>query len=46
MSLARLLATRGGAQEGRRIVAEVHGWFTEGAETEDLALARKLIGGR
>jgi predicted ATPase len=46
MSLARLLAGRGRAQEGRQLVAGLHSWFTEGADTEDLAAARKLLGGK
>jgi serine/threonine protein kinase/predicted ATPase len=43
MSLAGLLAARGAGDEGRRIVAAVHGWFTEGHDTEDLVAARKLL---
>jgi class 3 adenylate cyclase len=42
-SLARLLAARGRGQEGRAILAPVHGWFTEGLETADLVAAKALL---
>jgi hypothetical protein len=45
MGLAGVLATRGEAEEGRRIVARVYGWFTEGQDTEDLVAAKRLIEG-
>lgn len=45
MSLARLLATRGGSeqQRGRARLAEVYAWFTEGHDTADLVTAKTLL---
>jgi serine/threonine protein kinase/tetratricopeptide (TPR) repeat protein len=45
MSFARLPTARGAGDEGRRLVAAVHGWFTEGHATEDLIAAKQLLGG-
>jgi class 3 adenylate cyclase/tetratricopeptide (TPR) repeat protein len=41
--LARLLASEGEREEGRRLLAEIYGWFTEGFDTADLRDARKLL---
>ena len=41
--MARLVAARGRVREARDLVAGVHGWFTEGFDTGDLAEARALI---
>ena len=43
VSVARLLASRGREAEGRVLVAEVYGSFTEGFDTHDLREARALI---
>jgi predicted ATPase len=43
VSVARLLASRGREAEGRVLVAEVYGSFTEGFDTHDLQGARALI---
>jgi tetratricopeptide (TPR) repeat protein len=43
MSLARLLAARGGRDEARRQLAEIYGWFTEGFDTRDLRAAKALL---
>jgi hypothetical protein len=43
MSLARLYQSRGAVQEGFRLLAGVHGRFTEGFETADLMAARALL---
>jgi len=42
-SLARLLRIRGRGAEGRSVLADVHGWFTEGADTRDLRQASALL---
>jgi DNA-binding winged helix-turn-helix (wHTH) protein len=43
VSLARLLARRGGRAEARRTLADVLAAFTEGFETADLRAARALL---
>jgi class 3 adenylate cyclase/tetratricopeptide (TPR) repeat protein len=43
ISLARLLAARGEADEARRMLAAIHGWFTEGLGTRDLREATALL---
>jgi adenylate cyclase len=43
-SLARLGRRRGGSGEAERILADAHGWFSEGAETPDLREAGVLLG--
>jgi len=43
MSLARLLAARGGRDEGRRQLEEIYAWFTEGFDTRDLRAAKALL---
>jgi predicted ATPase len=45
MSLARLLRDQGRADEGRQLVAETAGWFTEGWDTADLQEARAMMEG-
>lgn len=42
-SLARLLAQSRRRAEGRRILREIYGWFTEGFDTVDLRTARTLL---
>jgi adenylate cyclase len=43
MSLARLLAKQGRRAEGRAMLAEIYGWFTEGFDTADLKDAKALL---
>jgi predicted ATPase len=43
MSLAQLGQSRGRPEEGRELLAEVYGWFTEGFDTRDLQEARALL---
>lgn len=43
VSLARLLRTRGRSDEARGMLREIHGWFTEGFETQDLKEAAALL---
>jgi adenylate cyclase len=45
ISLARLLAKSGKADEGRAGLAEVYNWFQEGFDSEDLREARELLAG-
>jgi len=42
-SLARLLVKQGRHDEARTMLAEAHGWFTEGFDTADLKDARALL---
>jgi predicted ATPase len=42
-SLARLLAKQGKENEGREMLAEIYGWFTEGFDTADLKDAKALL---
>lgn len=42
-TLARLLSSKGRADEAREILAPVHGWFTEGFASKDLIEARALL---
>src|SRR5262249_20086445 len=42
-SLGRLLERRGEREEGRRLLAEVYAWFTEGFDTADFRDARPLL---
>src|SRR5262249_53093757 len=43
MSLARLWLQQGKLEEGRAILADIYGWFTEGFESADLKDARGLL---
>jgi len=43
MSLARLWREKGKGNEGRDLLASVHGWFTEGFDTLDLKQGKKLL---
>ena len=43
MSLARLLASRGGSLEARAVLAPSYEWFTEGFDTADLIAAKALL---
>jgi predicted ATPase len=43
MSLAHLLAKQGRREEARAMLAEIHGWFTEGFDTGDLKDAKALL---
>jgi predicted ATPase len=43
VSLARLLRQQGRAPEGRALLANCHGWFTEGFDTADLREAKELL---
>jgi len=42
-SLARLLAKQSRCDEARTMLAEIHGWFTEGLDTADLKDAKALL---
>ncbi len=42
-SLSRLLQSQRRGNEARRILGEVHGWFTEGLDTRDWQQAHELI---
>ena len=42
-SLARLYVDEGRGKEGRRLLAPIYAWFTEGFETGDLVDARALL---
>jgi len=42
-TLARHLAARGRAAEGRALLAPIYGWFTEGWDTKDLIEAKALL---
>jgi hypothetical protein len=47
VELARWWAANGAASkkaEGRRLLRDVYGWFTEGQETPDLMAAKQLLG--
>jgi predicted ATPase len=44
MSLARLFRDQGLRAEGRRLLAETYGWFTEGWDTPDLCESKALLG--
>jgi len=43
MSLARLLAKQVRCDEGRTMLSEIYGWFTEGFDTADLKDATALL---
>jgi predicted ATPase len=43
VSLARLLRDTGRRDEGRAMLAEIYGWFTEGFDTPDLKDAKALL---
>jgi predicted ATPase len=43
MSLARLWQRQGKPAEARDLLAPVHGWFTEGFDTQDLKDAKALL---
>jgi hypothetical protein len=43
MSLARLLKSQRRHSEGRTVLAEIYGWFTEGFDTPDLKDAKALL---
>jgi len=43
MSLARLRRQQGRHTEARDLLAPIHGWFTEGFNTDDLKEARALL---
>jgi predicted ATPase len=43
MSLARLWQRQGKREEGRAMLADIYGWFTEGFDTADLKDARALL---
>jgi predicted ATPase len=43
MSLSRLWAKQGRREEGRALLAEVYGWFSEGFDTADLTEAKALL---
>ena len=45
MSLARLWRRQGKTDQGRQVVAEVHGRFTEDFDTADLEQATALLAG-
>jgi hypothetical protein len=43
MSLSRLWQSQGKKAEARQMLADIHGWFTEGFETKDLQEAKALL---
>jgi len=43
LGLSRLWERRGKREDARRLLAGIHGWFTEGLETADLRAARALL---
>jgi hypothetical protein len=43
MSLARLLASRGGTSEARAVLTPSYEWFTEDFDTADLIAAKALL---
>jgi adenylate cyclase len=43
VSLSRLWQRQGRREEARRLVGEIHGWFTQGFDTADLAAARRRL---
>jgi predicted ATPase len=43
MSMARLWRDQGKVQQGRKLLAPVYGWFTEGFSTRDLQEAKALL---
>lgn len=43
MSLSRLWARQGKREDARRLLSEIHGWFTEGLDTPDLEEAQALL---
>lgn len=43
MSLAKLWSAENRAEDARRLLAEVYGWFTEGFDTPDLLAASLLL---
>jgi tetratricopeptide (TPR) repeat protein len=43
LSLSRLYHQQGKKEETRQILAEIHGWFTEGFDTADLREAKALL---
>ena len=43
MSLSRLWQRQGKRAEAYELLAEVHGWFTEGFDTADLQEAKALL---
>jgi class 3 adenylate cyclase/predicted ATPase len=44
MSLARLLSDQGKRQTARDLLAPIYDWFTEGFDTNDLRMAKALLG--
>jgi predicted ATPase len=42
-SLARLLRRQGQTEEARKILTQIHSWFTEGSDTADLKEAKALL---
>ena len=43
MSWSRLLQRQGKREDARRLLAEIHAWFTEGFDTADLKEAGALL---
>jgi class 3 adenylate cyclase/predicted ATPase/tRNA A37 threonylcarbamoyladenosine biosynthesis protein TsaE len=43
VSLGRLWQRHGRAEDARQLLAPILGWFTEGADTPDLTVARELL---
>jgi hypothetical protein len=41
--MARLRRDQGKPQQGRELLAQVYGWFTEGFDTRDLKEAKALL---
>jgi predicted ATPase len=41
--LARLLDRQGQRDDGRAMLADIHGWFTEGFDTADMKDAKALL---
>ncbi len=43
MSMARLWRDQGRRPQARKLLASVHGWFTQGFDTLDLKQAKRLL---
>ena len=43
MSLCRLWQLQGKVEEARKMLSEIHGWFTEGFDAPDVIDAKALL---
>jgi hypothetical protein len=44
VSLSRLWQRQGKQDKARELLSGIHGWFTEGFETQDLIEAKECLG--